>query len=145
MTINFVTVQDKIVSHALAAGVFDRVNAHEPKIPPGAGITCAVWVERVEPATSGLNCTSARITFTVRLYTSMLAEPQDMIDPNLVGALDVLLTAYSGDFELDGNVRNIELMSVTAQAGYVNQNDKLFRVYTITLPVIVNDVWNQVA
>lgn len=145
MSLTIAPILNAVVSHALASGVFDRVNAHEPKVPPGAGITCAVWVDRIEPARSGLNSTSVRMTLNVRLFTSMLSEPQDSIDPNLTNALDVLMTAYSGDFELGGNVRNIDLLTgLVCQAGYVNQNDRMFRVYTIVLPLIVNDVWSQV-
>jgi hypothetical protein len=60
------------------------------------------------------------------------------------------MAAYSGDFELGGNVRNVDLLGqasegLTAQAGYLEQDGKLYRVMTINLPLIVNDVWNQVA
>jgi hypothetical protein len=32
---------------------------------------------------------------------------------------------------------------LSAQAGYLNQDGRLFRVMTLTLPIIVNDVWDQ--
>jgi hypothetical protein len=32
---------------------------------------------------------------------------------------------------------------LSAQAGYVNQDGRLFRIMTITLPLVVNDVWGQ--
>jgi hypothetical protein len=86
----------------------------------------------------------------VRLYTSMLAEPQDYIDPNLVKALDALMNAYSGDFTLDGLIRNVDLLGQTgtplqAEAGYINIDGKMMRVVTITLPMIINDAWEQTA
>ena len=42
-------ILDRLASHAMTLGVFDRVNTHEPKNAPGRGITCAIWVERIDP------------------------------------------------------------------------------------------------
>lgn len=142
-----------VTSHAQALGLFERVNKHEPKNAPGNGLTAAVWVQRIEPIKkSGLDKTSGRIELSVRIFTSMLAEPQDGIDPNMIAAADALLAAYSGDFELGGNlqVREIDLLGehgvpLSAQAGYIEQDRKQLRVMTITLPLIVNDIWNQEA
>lgn len=143
---------EAVASHALASGYFEHVNQYEPKGSPGTGLVCSVWVASIGPqiGASGLNRTSVRFTVNVRVYTSMLAEPQDMIDPNLMEAVDKLLTAYSGDFTLDGLVRNIDLLgmggpALGAEAGYVEIDKKLFRIMTITVPMILNDQWTQVA
>ena len=148
MTIILQDLLDHVVSHAQMTGYFDRVNQHEPKSAPGNGISVAVWVDSVEPVSSGLASTTSRIVFNLRLYAPMLQEPQDAIDPNLTNALSALFDEYSGDFTFDGNVQCIDLLgkegvSLSAKAGYLNQDSKIFRVYTITLPVIVNDVWTQ--
>lgn len=151
MALDISSILNSVVSHAMASGQFERVNQHEPKNAPGNGLTCAVWVDRIAPTqSSGLSSTSAVLTFKVRIYTGMLQEPQEMIDPNIVLAVDALMTAYSGDFDLGGNVRNVDLLGLagtplSVTAGYLNQDSKLFRVMDITLPVIVNDVWDQVA
>lgn len=152
MSIDIVGILDVIVSQAMASGLFDRVNTHEPKSSPGNGLHCAIWVDRVEPARmqSGLDATSIRLTFNVRVYSNMTQEPQDAIDSDIVHAIDVLMTGYSGDFNLGGEARNIDLLGSTgpglfAQAGYVSQDSKMFRVVTILVPVIVNDVWTQTA
>jgi len=34
---------------------------------------------------------------------------------------------------------------LSALAGYLNQDGKLYRVMTVTLPIIINDIWAQVA
>jgi hypothetical protein len=148
MTIILQDLLDHVVSHVQTTGHFDRVNQHEPKNAPGNGVSCAVWVDDITPVKSGLASTTVRITFNVRLYASMLQEPQDDIDPNLTNALSALFDEYSGDFTFDGNVQCIDLLGkegipLSAKAGYLNQDSKLFRVYTVTLPVIVNDVWTQ--
>ena len=74
----------------------------------------------------------------------------DAIDPNLVKALNALFAAYAGDFELGGDARMVDLRGaegaqLSAKAGYLNQDQKLYRVFTITLPVIINDAWDEVA
>jgi hypothetical protein len=149
----FQQITDAAQSHALASGWFDAVNGHEPKQAPSThGLTAAVWVDTIRPAPaeSGLASTSAVITLNVRGYTSFVAEPADAIDPRLVAATGALMAAYSGDFDLGGTIRNVDLLGqagtpLSAQAGYLNQDAKIFRVMTITLPCIVSDVWDQVA
>jgi hypothetical protein len=143
---------EAVASHAMASGYFERVNQFEPKSSPGTGLVGSVWVNSIGPqvGASGLNRTSVRFTVNVRVYTSMLAEPADRIDPQLMQAVDALLAAYSGDFTLDGLVRNIDLLGMGgpplgAEAGYVEIEKKLFRIMTITVPMILSDVWEQVA
>lgn len=141
-----------VTSHAKKTGLFQGVNGHEPKAAPQNGLTCAVWADRVEPVpqASGLQVTTAYVVLQVRLYTSMVQQPYDSIDPKLLTAVDKLLTEYSGDFQLGGKVRNVDLLgmfgeSLSARAGYINQDQKIYRVMTVTLPLVVNDTWTQVA
>ncbi len=66
----------------------------------------------------------------------------------MVAAVDELLTQYSGDFTLGGQVRDVDLLGahspgLMAEAGYINQDGKLMRIMTITLPIVVNDLWVQ--
>jgi hypothetical protein len=143
---------DAVVSHAMTTGYFTAVNAHEPKSKPGTGIHCAVWVQSVVPIEelSGLNRTAGRVLMNVRLYTPMLQDPMDAIDPNMVEALDKLFDAYHGDFTLDGLINHVDLLGaygvpLTAQAGYVEQSNTLYRIITMELPLIVNDLWEQTA
>jgi hypothetical protein len=88
----------------------------------------------------------------------MLQEPQDAIDPNMLAAVTTLLNAYTGDFEFEdpvsglptADVRSIDLIGMygrrmEAQSGYLNISNQMMRVMTISLPVIVNDLWSQTA
>lgn len=149
MSINTSDLIARLESHALALGIFQSVNGHEPKNAPGAGLNAALWVQSIEPIrSSGLDSTSVRIEFSLRIYQNMLKDPQDSIDPALIDAVDVLFGQYSGDFDLAQTVRQIDLLgtygnALSAQAGYISQDSKLYRVMTITLPVIVNDTWEQ--
>jgi hypothetical protein len=142
-----------VASHAAASGHCERVNGHEPASNPGPGITAAVWCDSVSPvpAGSGLASTTAVLVLMVRLYMPVQTEPQDMIDPAMMDAVDALMAAYSSDFELGGLIRNIDLQGQTgtrlaARAGYLEYPDgPKYRVYTITVPCIVNDAWTQAA
>lgn len=140
-----------LVSHAMAAGLFETVNGHEPKSAPGNGLVCAVWGDRIEAVrASGLDSVSARVTFNVRIYSNMLAEPQDAIDPAVLSAVSALFHAYIGDFTLGGGARNVDIFGqfgqpLFAQAGYLTQDGRVYRVMTLTVPVIFNDCWDEVA
>jgi hypothetical protein len=150
MALNVGDILDHIVSHAMTTGYFERVNQHEAKNAPGNGLTAAVWVRTIRPKRSGLDKTSVKVTFTVRLYSNMVAEPQDAIDPDLMKATDALMALYTGDFSFDGTVYAVDLLGeegepLQGDAGYVEIDKKMFRIFDITLPVMVDDVWTQTA
>ena len=149
---DFNAILDVPRSHAMASGVFESVQGHEPKNAPQNGITAATWVQDIGglPDASGLNATTGLLQLQFRIYQNFLSEPLDAIDPALLAATDVMLTALSGDFTLGGTVRNIDLLKrfsdgLIARAGYLNQDSKLFRVMDIFIPVVINDLWTQVA
>jgi hypothetical protein len=134
--------------HALTTGRFERVLGHEPKGTPGNGLTAAIWAQRMEPTTSGLDSTSARLVFSIRIQGNMLAEPQDDIDIRVLEAVDALMAAYTGDFTLGGLVRSVDALGadgepLSADAGYLEQDGKLYRAMVITLPLHINDLWTQ--
>lgn len=147
---------DAVVSDVQSTGYFDRVNLHEPKRRPVlTGLTSAVWVQSIDPisgsAGSGLASTSARVVFMVRLYSNMLKEAQDAIDPQLMKAGSSIMRRYHDDFDfsLDPLVRNVDLLgafgiALSLVTGYLEQDGVMFRIADITVPVICNDVWTQV-
>lgn len=150
MGLPFAEVQDALVSHALTLGVFDKVELSEPTTAPGYGLLGALWPASIRPAESGLASTSVLLVFTFRIYKDFKTAPAESIDRNIVEAVDLLLEAYSGDFTLGGLARNIDLMgrygpALSAQATYLTQDNKIYRVMDITVPVVLNDVWEQVA
>lgn len=151
MTLNISGILDAVVSHAMASGHFEQVNGHEPANTPALGLTAAVWTESVQAVrSSGLDQTTVQLVFNVRLYASAQSEPADAIDPNMITAMDDLCAAYVGDFTLGGLVRQVDILGaygrpLLVRAGYVQQSGAVIRVLTITLPLIVNDLWEQVA
>ena len=152
MTLDSAALFSAMESHALESGLFEAVNGHEPKSAPGSGLTAAVWCQEIGPAAgaSGLNSTTGLLLFNLRIFQNMLSEPQDAIDPTVMTAVDVLFAAYSGDFELGGLVKTVDLLGIhgttlSAKAGYQNQDGKLFRIMNLTIPLVINDLWEQVA
>jgi hypothetical protein len=141
-----------VKSHALKTGLAERALQHEPKAAPGAGVTIAVILGPISPvpARSGLASASARVEFLVRLYSPFLGDPLDDIDPAVLAAVDALFASYVGGFSLEGLVANVDLFGahgqrLMAQPGYVRQDNRLYRATDITLPLIVNDAWPEVA
>jgi hypothetical protein len=151
--LDLTTYRDVLTSHAQATGLFGDVLAHEPVAAPGSGLTAAFWVSRIGPVPtgSGLTATTARLEIMCRLFEPADTEPQDSVDVDLTGATDALLTAYSGDFELGGNVRMVDLLGaygtpLQAQFGYTSfTGGTTYRIATLTIPLIINDVWGQAA
>lgn len=150
MALNIGSLLDAVISHASASGWFDQVNGHEPLHPsPTGGITAGVWVDRITPIrASGLDSVSAVVTFQMMLYQSTQMQPLDALDPHMVQAVDALCTAYCGDFTLGGQARAVDVLGAYGQgldvrAGYLMQDGTRQRVMTISLPVIVNDLWTE--
>jgi hypothetical protein len=147
---NVQALVDALLSHVQATGMFDRVAGYEPKRKPGTGLTAACWMNNIAPVPkrSGLAVTTALVVMNLRLYSSIRMEPPDAIDPNLSEACAAIISRLSADFTLDGLVSSIDLLgaysgALQAPAGYVNQDGEIFRVYTISVPCVIDDLWGQ--
>ncbi|MDX3643226.1 hypothetical protein [Streptomyces sp. MB09-02B] len=153
MSLDLLTYRNTAISYAMASGLFGNVLDHEPVSAPGSGLTAAFWVSRIGPVPigSGLSATTGRLQLMGRLLMPADTEPQGDVDTAVTGAVDALLTAYSGDFEFGGSVRCIDLLgaygaSLQAEFGYTSfSGGTTYRVATITIPLIINDAWTQVA
>lgn len=146
-------IQTALADEALALGVFDRVATHEPKSKPGNGLSLVLWVNAIKPArgASGLAVMSSLVIWNARLMIPMLREPQDTIDTDLATAGCAYIEALAGGFTLNGTVRNVDIFGeadgtmLSGVMGYLNQDNTLYRVFTITIPIIVNDSFPEVA
>ncbi|WP_060888067.1 hypothetical protein [Streptomyces caniscabiei] len=151
MALDLASPRSWLTSHAQALGLFGQVLGHEPVSAPGSGLTFAVWLGSIGPTeSSGLNSTSARVTFNGRVYLPADTEPMDDVDLVIGGAAAAVIGAYSGDFTLGGTVRNIDLLgegeeALRAKFGYLQLGSTTYRVATLTIPTIVNSVWTQEA
>lgn len=141
-----------VESHAATLGVFERVVTSEPKNAPGNGPTCAIWLDQIGPvpAASGLSSESMRIVMMLRVMKPFLEQPYGAIDTDMMTAVDALMRSYSTGFTLGGLVRNVDLLgahgvALAGRAGYVTIDRSVFRLVDITLPLIINDLWEEVA
>lgn len=149
--LNFTALTGALADHANSLGLFDTVQGHEAWTPPGNGITCAIWLLGVKPAKgqSGLDTTSLWLTFNARLYTPITSTQPDLIDPALVNATYLLMGAYSNAFTLGGLVREVDLLGrsgpgLSAMSAYQDIASVKYRVVTVTVPLLVDDVFGQV-
>jgi hypothetical protein len=138
---------------AAESGMFDQVMGHEPKAAPAqTGLTCGAWVSdlRTVPS-SGLASVTMRLEIQLRVFTSMLREPQDSIDPAVLDATDALLFAIVGQFQLGlSDTRYVDILGsdgepLRATSGYLSQDSKLYRVMDIFVPIVINDVYTYAA
>lgn len=152
MTFDPIATLDVLSGHALAAGWFGSVTTHEPKAAPDveSSLALAIWLQQISPvpAASGMAATSMRVEWNARIYTSMLMEPQDAIDPGMMLATIDLVSRWSSDYDLGGNIRNLDLLGacgppLAARTGYLTQDGRIMRVATIVVPCIVSDLFAQ--
>ncbi len=153
----FVRLTQALETHALRLGYFDRVNKSEPKRAPDYGITAAIWPQNLVPAgvASGLGATTGVATYVIRVYQPMLQDPIDQIEISMMRATAALIAALSADFQLtdaggtgEPLVRNIDLLGahgggLSAGAGYLDVDRTKYRVMDIAVPMVINDVFEQ--
>jgi hypothetical protein len=139
-----------LASIARRNGYLDAVLIGEPKRKPAEGITMGIWLDVLGPALSGAGATSLRALWFARIYTNMLAEPADLIDPKMTCAAAAFMGGVTNDFRLARHpqVRSIDLLgshgvALEGRAGYIEQDGKLYRTITVTVPILLNDVWDQ--
>lgn len=152
MGLSTAAVFNALESLAMATGLFRQVNTHEPKRPPDGDMTAAVYLAGITPVPtdSGLGTSSARAEFTIRIYTQMLQEHPDAIDPAVMTATDTIMTDLTADFTLGDTVQSVDLLGragvpLSARAGYLDIGGTMYRIMDITVPVIISNAWSQVA
>lgn len=145
---------DQIIAEAQAyaqqLGIFDAVGVHGPLNAPTAGTSAALWVARIRPVpkASGLDGVAVMFTLNLRIYVLSGSEPLDDVDVLLVRAMDQTMKAFANGFTLQGLVRNIDLLGgygtpFDGVLGYAEIQNTVYRVATITIPCVVNDVWEE--
>lgn len=150
--LDLVAYRSAAMSHAQALGMFEQVLGHEPVSAPGSGLIYALWVSDLAPVPnrSGLNVVSVRLELTGRVFMPADSQPEDDVDTAVTGAVNGLLREYCGDFTLGGTVANVDLLgahgpALRAKFGYARFDSTTYRVATLTLGLIINGTWNEVA
>lgn len=144
----------KLSSYAKRLGVFDRVEFREPTNKPAGGTALALWVNDYRPPPSGSGVASTSMVLDIRATVFCALgtgkRSADEIEADVLYAVHRYMKVLSEDFELDRMVRNIDLLGQTGQAmhadfGHLQYEDTWYRIGEITLPLIINDVYEQVA
>lgn len=136
----------QVRSRAKKLGVFSATIGHDPENAPPAGVSCSIMLGPVKPVTSsGLAAVSGEVTLMVHVWAFAQKRPLDELDPAVLAATCALMGAFAGGFTLGGTVREVDLFSMNAQPGYVNFEGKEFRTMAISLPIVINDMFAEVA
>jgi hypothetical protein len=146
---------ERFADFGRASGMLEAVNGAEPENAPStSGVTSAIWVQRFGPVPtgSGLAATSARLVLNQRLYSTMQTDPLDAVDPAMLQVLTALQGAYHGAFDLTSVYAPgawVDLLGqsgiiMDAQAAYMKQDDGTYRIYDLPIPIILNDIWEQI-
>jgi len=144
------TYRSAAMSHAQSLGLFEQVLDHEPVSAPGSGLTYALWVTDIAPipARSGLSSVTVRLELNGRVFLPADTEPAGDVDVAVTGAVNGLMNAYAGDFELGGSVAEVDLLGaygalLRARLGYTRLDSTTYRVATLTIPLVIDDVWTE--
>lgn len=142
----------QVEARAQELGDFEQVIGHEPRSAPVSLPAMAVWYAGLGPArgASGLAATSARLEFRGRIYLNAQAKDEDKNEQRLLYLSALVMGAYNSAFTLNGEAMAVDLLGgwgnpLEAVPGWLAHDSKEFRVAEVTIPVILTDVWAQVA
>lgn len=144
---------DALLTHASRTAAFDAIMSHEPRNAPNGKHTFACWLNDIRPVAraSGLNVSSMRVEFLVRLFTPYVgpnAEELNAMDSDVAMRVSLLFGAYHGDFKITPADHDIDLLGaygdpLRMQAGFAQYQNTPYRISDIYLPVLLWDVFDQ--
>lgn len=136
-----------LVTIAQKSGMFAKVNEWEPRGQPANGVTLSLIAGPFSAIqSSGLNNASLRWQVDGQIYLPMTKDPPKDIDSILMTAASGYCQALCGQFTLGGLVRCIDVFGsdgegLSATPGYLDHNDKLYRVVQLMIPLLINQKW----
>lgn len=145
-------IANQVYSKISTLGYFVNIDMHEPKSAPSGDLTVGVFVQRMQPVAraSGLAMTSFRLEYVARVFKPFKAAPEGLIDVNLAMAGAAIIGAFSGDFDLGGAVRNVDLLGADGGglggvAGYQTIDGTVYRIMDVLIPIVISDAFAQEA
>ena len=154
MAADFEGIIAALISMAQTTGKFENVAGAEFKNAPGPGATAALWFDGLDPLpeASGLSSTTMRFAMMMRIYLPSVVEPSDGIDPLVIAAAGAMFSALIAAFTLGGLIRNVDIFGehgdrLHARPGWLpfGSDGGKYRTVDITIPMIVNDEYDQAA
>lgn len=152
MTLQLQPMVDALLTHASRTAAFDVIMSHEPRNAPSGKWTFACWLNSMDPAAraSGLPVMSIRVEFLVRLYCPYVgpsADDLNTMDADMALRVDLLWSAYAGDFEITPQDHWIDLLGAHGEplrmrGGFSTFQNTPYRVADIFVPVLLWDVYD---
>lgn len=151
----FHTVQQRIVDALARSGLVDQVTTSDPSTLPAGALIATVVPDNFEPFTgaSGLDVSTYKATYLVRLYINSQADPIGGVPTRLMDAVDGLLAGLHALLGLNetGHVVDVFGMAaepLSARFGYLplgrsDGGEGLARVADVTVPVVLFDLYQQ--
>lgn len=145
-------IMAKLVTIAKTSGMFPGgVKRFEPRGQPPSGLSLSLISGPLSATTtSGLNTASLRWQVDGMIYLPINVDPPENIDVVLMNAAAGYLESLCGQFTLGGLVRHIDIYGsegdrLSATPGYLEHDQKLYRVNRLVIPLIINSKWSTVA
>ena len=127
-----------IQEHLRGTQRLPSVGIGEPMDPP-EDMHAAVFLGPYSNPATTLNGSIELRSVIVRIYLNALEEPREEIEFKMDEAASELHSDLLGDFELGGDVRNIEPTLMTVTFGYQSIGGVMFRIVDILIPMTVDD------
>lgn len=148
-----VAVRDALKSVFQSVGSIGDVLTSQGVAPPSNGVSAQIWAVppfKLVPTRSGLADVSLLVTFNARLLIPLGTPPADDLDLSLLAAYSDVMNALVGGFTLNGEVEQLDLLGaysggLTTDPAYIEIGGAMFRCMTMTLPLVLDDVWDEVA
>lgn len=139
MAVTIKPALEALQSHLVASARFrGNVEIGEPKDPPADWTAAILLQSYVMPATT-LAKTIERRDVIIRIYRNALSEPRSHIEFEMDNAVSEVIEDLLGDFDVGGNVRNIDVTAMTVSFGYQSIGRTLYRIGDILVPMIIDD------
>lgn len=145
-----------ITDYVSQTGLFDSVQKFELDGNPGQFVAAVfpapLALEPVE-GLSGVNITSLRVTFIIRLYLAVSQQTPDVIDPKMMHATATIMQKFNGGFTFGESIYGVDVLGeqgvrLSSNCGYmkVGSTDPsaLYRIMDITVPLLLANIWPQV-
>jgi hypothetical protein len=140
-------IMSKLVSIAQQSGRFAAVAGYEPRGQPSNGVTLALISGPLTPIQSGgMTGVCLRWQIDGQVFLPLHMEPAKELDPRITKAAAGYLEDLCGQFTLGGLVRCIDVFgsdgeALSATPGYIDHNDKKYRVMQLMIPLLINERW----
>lgn len=144
---------DALKTHAAASGIYEAVSGHAVLAAHGPGLAWWCYVDKITPYAAGSGLDTVSVCVVYKVMTTLndsTIEPQDAVDPLVANGSARLFGRYLSNFTLGGLVRNVDVFGAAGTradnvAGWMMLDGARYRTMIITLPLIVNNLWDEVA